>query len=255
MKYYLIIGYHLTEKNNNFPTIRISLDDKFIGEFECDNEKLSNVRTSVNYNRKTLYVGTNYEEEDDRIQNKFFLLPKVFKTFELNSCYWSNNHRLSIEIFNNNSNYTNGFMTKRSLVSFRPIYLIPESIYKSREKLSKLLKKCYTKKKIFEIGEEKENKKRWTWPGVQDQRVPEFFGGNCKINLQIKKKQNFYIITPHNLDDISLIGFPQISDVFHAWLNLYSGLNRDIKHTRVNRAEPGNVKRKDLVEIFENNKT
>ncbi len=39
MKYSLIIGYQLFEKNRDFPNIRVTLNDKFIEQFPCDNEE------------------------------------------------------------------------------------------------------------------------------------------------------------------------------------------------------------------------
>ena len=208
MKYTLIIGYHLIEKNKDYPTIRISLNNNFISEFDCDNEKTVVRDTNTQILGETLFYNTEYKQAISRWRKNTVTMPCKFKTFELDSTTWKHNNKLCIEIQNNKSNYTNGFMSKRSLVVLRPIYLIPTTWLEDKKKSAKLLKKCYLIER--RIGRFMD-KKRWPWPGIYDDGCPEFFGGETKIYLDIKKQKNFFIITSDNFQDSPMQGFPEIN--------------------------------------------
>ena len=249
MKYRLIIGYHLVEKNKEFPTIRISLDNNLIDEFDCDNEKTVNVGTKLDYNQQISYPGTQYIVDITRTRTKTVTVPCKFKTFTLDSDSWTDDHKLCVEILNNNSNYSNGFVTKRSLVAIRPIYLIPEILFNDKEKMVKFIKKSRPIRDKLSNGSPQ---KKWRWPGIYDEDFPEFFGGKAKINLAIKKKQNYFIILPDNSQNIEMTGFPLISEFFYSWMEAYSGVSCDVKHTRKSvRADDRYMIKEEYVDLVE----
>jgi len=60
----------------------------------------------------------------------FFNEDLIFKTIELDSSVIDNTniHNLKLEIINENNNYTNGFMTKSTLVGLYMAYLVPKHV-------------------------------------------------------------------------------------------------------------------------------
>jgi hypothetical protein len=249
MKYHLIIGYHLIEKNKDYPTIRISLNNNFISEFDCDNEKTVVRNVDHLLRGEKLFYNTEYKHTSNRWRKDTFTMPCKFKTFELDSTAWGDNNKLCIEIRNNKSNYTNGFISRRSLVVLRPIYLIPTTLLEDKEKSAKLIKKCYMIDSRITISTEK---KRWPWPGIHDDGCPEFFGGERKIYLDIKKKKNFFIITPDNFQDTPMQGFPAINwQFFSSWMKEYLGIPCNIKHTRKTIVTKDRNTVKEFIELVE----
>jgi len=221
MKYYLIVGYCLLEKNKEFPSIRISLNDRLIEEFTCDNEQITTIESCFEGQyicRDNLHP---LQSKLKRIWKNTYDVPAKVKVLELESFDWTDESNLCIEISKNHSNFTNGFVNKRSLVVLRPIYLIPASLHDNKEKLTKFLKK------IFKHGNSLLGHSKWPWPGAQDDRWVNPLGGNQKLNLRIKKKLNFYYLTQSA--DENQIGFPKIETYFfHAWSNHYFKNQRDL---------------------------
>ena len=253
MKYYLIIGYQLLQKHKTYPTIRLSINDNFISEFDCDNQKTTQVTTTHHETRGVFYpeVSDDAQFKSNITQEKTFTLPCKFKTFELDSESWHDNSKLRIDISNNNSDYANGFMGKKSLVGFRPIYLIPKMICDNEKKIIKLAKNaCNICSAYFYKNS---NSKRWTWPGLYDiDSYSEYFGGNTKLVLNIKKKQNFFILTPDGSQNLSMVGLPQISRFFFAWMNAYWGKSYQIKEARTTTIDGNSPHReKHSIDVLE----
>lgn len=254
MKYCLIIGYHLLEKNKSYPTIRLSIDNQFISEFECDNEKFVDVEHTIQIDSSISLIPTPYRKKSLKINKRSWTVPSKFKIFELDSSKWDNNHKLNIEILNNYSNYNNGFVSKRSLISFLPVYLIPTSLLKNKEIVTRLIKKIH---KVYENLKNPYNsftlpdRKKWCWPGPypgpNEDDTMNFFGGNTKIIFTIKKrKQNFFYLTENNDNTEKTIGFPLVDHLFFsAWLNHFTKVKRDIKIERNYGYQLGKYSKKD----------
>ena len=135
MKYLLGVGLLLAEKYKKNPTIRISLDDLFLDEFELDiNSKQPNFVSNFRY------WGGDLSEEKIRfhrshhhikgecvlpINPPYTKSPKSIFLYELDELSLIDKEKLLIDISNDDSNYTNGFMTKSTLVDPRHIFLIP----------------------------------------------------------------------------------------------------------------------------------
>ena len=100
MKYSLIIGYQLFEKNNTFPTIRVNLNDKFIDQFTCDN--MQSTELSL-YEEKFVEIAGEYGYgfKQIRLFKSQYKSPKKFTIIELNTSDWPDIGKLSVEVIDN----------------------------------------------------------------------------------------------------------------------------------------------------------
>jgi hypothetical protein len=117
MKY--VFGFNVGVKlYKKFPTIQIFTQDRLIDEFRLNDSHI--------FQEFSLY------DNDKRLANQPFksLLNSVSKKINL---YILNDECLQddikLVIKNQDSNYTNGFMTKSTLVRFSHIFLMPEEIF------------------------------------------------------------------------------------------------------------------------------
>lgn len=227
MKYLLIIGYQLFEEYKTFPKVRVRVNDNLLDEFTCDNRKNTNV-SSVEK------VITEVEGEGGfkhtTVQNfeHSFNCPAKYKVYELDDASWAKNKRssLTIEVFDNKSNYNNGFMNKRSLVCFNPIFLIRKDFLEDPEKLFKLIKYEAWAEAMFHC---KRAISRWKWPGMTSYEVRAHDirvsheelckgGETFAIKFDIIKKYNMRILCREG-DTVQ--GIFHVENFFRAWLNGY----------------------------------
>lgn len=227
MKYYLIIGYRLIEKNKNFPLVRVSVNDNFIDEFYCDNEKNSAIESW--HTSSKVNENESYQKKVEYCLN----VPAKQKILELDSAAWPEQCNLCIEILKNPSNYSNGFVSKRSLVIFSPIYLIAKSLYNDKGKFMKALHKLFRyRENFFEFTDfpKKYYKNKWAWPGVHDSPVQEMFGGDQKIYFKINKKLNFYYLTGSDSENLDEKGLPNTGLFFYAWANHHLKIQKELTY-------------------------
>lgn len=250
MKYSLIIGHQLFEKNNDkFPTVRVTLDGRFVDEFTCDNEESTQLQL---YEEKFVEIkgdhGYNFKQL--RLFKTEYRSPKKFTVIELDSSNWPSHSKLSIEVLDNASNYNNGFMTKRSMVLINPVFLIKTDLLHDKNKMQRIMQyeeMAYVHPTLLR----KRGKKivsRWRWPGrtaypvcmdtngifwrVLDACEYSSKGGNFKTNFNIVKKHKGYILQQteaaidHDDDQSTRMppinGIFRIDDFFRAWYQSYS---------------------------------
>ena len=161
MSYILCLGF-LVNVYKKFPKIRIFLNDIFVDEFFINGVKSSTDSTIFS---ESLLALTNkfklnpipnhfrYKETEDYLNSKVYL-----KFFELDENYINSleKHRLKIQVFNNDNNFTNGFLTKSTLYSMPIAYVIPKKILNDYRNFisynGSILKEIrYTHKSIKEI--------------------------------------------------------------------------------------------------------
>ena len=239
MKYYLIVGYHLTEKHKDYPTVRISVNNKLVTEFVCDNEELSETKfrrsgtTKIVASKDNAFYDTNTETRE-----QLWKIPKKCKIIELDSSEWGTGCDLVIQGLNNRSNYTNGFMTKESLISFLPVYLVPKPILDDPNLLDRIVTKTFgfTKFRVYTHDDRPTFKNvnilkgRYRWPGIFE-AFPQFFGGEFTKRLQIRKKLNFYFIHDPDDKERESIGFPLVKNFSYAFLSHLQKIRRDVEFT------------------------
>ena len=133
MSYVLCLGF-LVNVYKKFPKIRIFLNDTFIDEFFINGVKSS---TDVTIFSESLLAFKNksrlkpirdyffYKETEHYVNSKVYL-----KFFELDENYINSleKHKLKIQVFNDDNNFTNGFLTKSTLISIPVAYVIPKKI-------------------------------------------------------------------------------------------------------------------------------
>ena len=107
MQYVLGLGI-LCKKYKKNPIIRVFADDTFIDEFEIAHDDETKKFTDIS---KNLQLGKNHTA-------KHFHLSYIDER-HLNS-------KISIHVQNDDSNYTNGFMSKSTVISFNSTFLIPK---------------------------------------------------------------------------------------------------------------------------------
>jgi len=225
MNYYLIFGYQLCEKNKDFPTIRVNVNGQLVDEFVCDNEQSIEVseRTIENKCNGSKYL----KHRIDRIDHHKFLIPKKCRVIELDTSSWSTEGEISINVSNNKSNYNNGFMSKRSMVSLEPVFLISKDMYHDRNLLHRIFKKTFAFERQFWYHDWRKSD-RQTWPGFSayprwynEEAETEFNprGGDFEIKFNIVKKHKTFILVK---DGISPKGFFHVNQTFLAWYQHYT---------------------------------
>jgi hypothetical protein len=137
MQYVLGVGF-IVEKYKKNPNVRIFLDDLLIDEYEIDQHETARLLTSNSFCWRLLnwekdppsgYVAR-IKKEGDKFMHRKRLpgdppIPKHFKFFIINSSVLRGKSKISLEIDNNDSNYTNGFMSRSTIIDARNIFLIP----------------------------------------------------------------------------------------------------------------------------------
>lgn len=119
MKYILGIGL-FGELYKQYPTLQVFIGDTLVEEYNpdsIDGEKHYFTKKNPNwYGLKSLP-----DTEKKLIISSF---PKHYKLIFLNEDFLKTQSKLKIKIKNADSNYTNGFMTKSTLLNFSNIFLI-----------------------------------------------------------------------------------------------------------------------------------
>ena len=234
MKYYLIIGYQLLEKHKEFPTVNVSINDTLIDNFLCDNEESVSLESVANECHTML--GPTYKRTKNSTMTNTYSTPSKLQIYEIDSDTFNNHDDvLKIEVTKNYSDYTNGFLNKRSLAGFNPIFLIPKDLLHNQNSMHKLIKKFHYWPLLFQRRWQDRNYKsleRVVWPGYSaypdhllyngsylaegctDITVPVSGGGDFKILLNIKKRLGLHFLTHHNKIPK---GFFFCDDFFIAW--------------------------------------
>lgn len=141
MSYVLFLGFKAKIYKKN-PLVRVWLDDLFLHEFDLtrsitgsfDKHSFPNGWHSEFW-RETKRVGERVLSPETNLSlpwHKFVSIHWQMNSFavEINKKYidLKKQHKLKIEITNTDNNYTNGFMTKTTLVQFCYAYLVPRQI-------------------------------------------------------------------------------------------------------------------------------
>jgi hypothetical protein len=225
MKYYLFIGYQLIEKNVDYPTVQVFSDNTLIDEFICDNEFTTTIESI--YKERVDETGTHGNKTVDHTAKFTFTTPKNTKVYEIDSSIWNNDSVFKIKVSDNNSNHTNGFMNKRSMILISPIFLMPKSLYEDKDTMEKIfLQSGKLKGKIPGLKKISPSVSRVRWPGFCTYSESEgateyadnlkylFSGGDFERKFNIQQKHGIYFITQKGKH---ALGFFHIDDFTHAW--------------------------------------
>ena len=241
MKYSLIIGHQLFEKYNSYPTIQVWINDILLDQFVCDNEESTQLDL---YDERYIEINGKfgYGFKQLRLLKSQYLSPKKFTILELNSSTWSDHNVLSIQVKENFSNNTNGFITKRSVVSLNPVFLIRTDLLNDKKTMQRIMNFDLTAREdpylLNRRGQEREH--RWRWPGktaypfIMDTngivwRTDSGFeystkGGDFSVDFNIVKKHKNFILQQVNVvsESNKIIGIFRIDTFFRAWYQSYT---------------------------------
>ena len=113
----LLFDYHRYRRD---AVIRIYTDDYLVDEISLQNHI---GLKEVKYSDDRLFADNMY------LQNIIVLPEKLF-LFEIDERYLQK--KIRIEVTNDNSNYTNGFMTEHSTINFHSLFLLPRCMLEEK---------------------------------------------------------------------------------------------------------------------------
>ena len=173
MNYILCLGFKSILYKQP-PNLRISINNFFVDEFEISNNVNSDItdnnvwseeiRSWIKKTNSNLLSNTvSISDAIDNLKNvkNFYADNVFFKFYELSADTFNKDKEncLNIEIYSNDNNYTNGFITKSTMVSLSVAQILPkEVLYEYKNLLLKHDKKVNNLKKThMSINEIKEH--------------------------------------------------------------------------------------------------
>jgi hypothetical protein len=202
-----------------YPKLQLFADEKLIDEFQIDEQFHDNLQWIDNTRFQKYCV----QKSGGKFKTQLAVRNNQFRLYSIDDLDLEK--KITIKIYNSDSNYTNGFMTKSTLVYFGPIIFMPE--YFLQDDAKKYLELWQ------EYVTESTNPSRpdgtyrsWPWvnfgmvdgalrpfansltdPQTYDERYMQnyySFGGDCEIDLHIDKKTfEFKTIDHDDIDDVS----------------------------------------------------
>ena len=127
MKYLLGMGFY-GSVYKRIPTIQLFVGERLIDEFEPisidGHEKYDAV-----FNRDWWASHGSKANKNREYKDIITLLPKNFKLYTLDEQVLKTSSTIKLKIKNADTNYTNGFMTKSTLMNMSFIFLLPIKIF------------------------------------------------------------------------------------------------------------------------------
>lgn len=202
MKYQLILGI-IFEKYKDPAKIDIFLDDTLLDSFELDQDYPATDQMLSMIERRWIDVWKPAEVwQDARWRNRWLQKPRFFKVYEIDEEKVKGSVRLDVS--NSNSNYTNGFMSKSSIMKLGLIALFPKPLcLEQGRKLTEIICRFH---KVFDRilvkNKEFDFENHTTWPFVsgfhltkkdnkhkkQVKNALEWLGGSFTVTIPIKIK-------------------------------------------------------------------
>tara|TARA_B100000674_G_C37713698_1_gene856390 strand:- start:31 stop:768 length:738 start_codon:yes stop_codon:yes gene_type:complete len=208
MKYILAIGLSFKYfRGTTF--IKIFSDDNFIDELSLDQPIRAEHKNAI-YMPDRLDANSAITKDNFlKTQNQKFLLSEKMFYYEIDESILG--RQISFEFEDNNSNYTNGFMTKSNLVSFTSVLLLPKFKFSSKEKIKKfwgLMHRRFIRDYDHVKGGIRMTNMygkvpaHWYWPAStlvyddkdQSYNADHWFGGKQKIHVMTRKKFGVHYI-------------------------------------------------------------
>lgn len=203
MRYLLVVGFHC-EVYKREPRARIFVGDRLIDEFLIPHSPADDSIISLNqlFFKNLHPLQPWYPKEI--INGKYFLFPPL-KLYELEIERQQEQLKLLIDIENTDSNYTNGFITKSTLINLKIFYFFPldKKILLRLEKIRKnQLLKNYTAvykwtNNIFDImstGIKWHGKNKQVVADKEDQAISGHkLGGSGYFSCELTKKYGIFI--------------------------------------------------------------
>lgn len=227
MKYWLVTGFFCKVFRKE-PRIRLFFDEKLIDEYYLgpEEEKTNLVDPLKNLSHKLSPIPNKQLCEYIRKT-----LPSLrFYNVEISNKIEKTSVR--IEIDNDDSNYTNGFMTKSTLIKCKVLTIIPAD-----EKIYYWFYKKLQARTIRKYNWLRRNNRSYVLGLEQDMyflnkknkillHCDEYIGGSGQISCELKKK--YGLLTPLSTKVVRLYPYLQEAAVWRPiklWYNFLAGLN------------------------------
>ena len=179
MKY--VFGFNVGVKlYKKFPTIQVFTQDRLIDEVQLDDSHA--------------YTEFSLLDDDESLTNKPFKsqlnsVSKKINLYILNDECLQDNIKLVVK--NQDSNYTNGFMTKSTIIRFSHIFLMPEEIFLDVDAQSQI-NRLFENIGPSDIDTTKEHDKKFitSWP-VYDKHIGRDYGGDIAVTLPVVQDMKY----------------------------------------------------------------
>jgi hypothetical protein len=143
MKYLLGLGFFIKERYKKNPRVRLFIDQTFIDEFDIttnaknDHEWLSDSEHWIHKKQEEDWIWfnrrKNYGENESRLvkqKNQLTLhtdkdFPDGIRCYLLDQELLKRSNKIKCEVYNNDTNNTNGFMSRSTLLDLSQIFLLP----------------------------------------------------------------------------------------------------------------------------------
>ena len=131
MKYVLGLGLRINQKYKKNPTVRVFIDESLIDEYEIDSDETLSPPMII---ERLCYwffrIPKNNNIKTQPREIFFGQCPKHWKTYVIDDSIMKNSKKIRLVINNDDTNYTNGFMTNYTLLDLRHIFLLPCDFFK-----------------------------------------------------------------------------------------------------------------------------
>ena len=129
MKYVLGLGLRINQKYKKNPTVRVFIDESLIDEYEIDSDEILSPPIIIERLCYWFPIPKNNNIKQPR-EIFFGQCPKHWKTYVIDDSIMKNSKKIRLVINNDDTNYTNGFMTNYTLLDLRHIFLLPCDFFK-----------------------------------------------------------------------------------------------------------------------------
>jgi len=193
MKYMLLVGLYFKKYKNEF-RLKVYVDDHYLDEIVIEDETLGReIQCSKEeWRQKVPFLHPDKHVTGEtlrRFPNKIF-------------CYEIDSHvlteKITFEMNDRNSDYTNHFMTKSNMIMFDEIFLFPKDLLKhfNFQKFIKIWSRIYYYRGNYNT--------QLLWPGTEtlwDGVTPvdirsHWLGGVKKLHIPIIKKFGMCVLSP-----------------------------------------------------------
>jgi|ETNmetMinimDraft_29_1059903.scaffolds.fasta_scaffold07460_2 hypothetical protein len=230
MKYLLGIGFY-GSMYKRIPTIQLFVGNRLIDEFEPESID-GYEKYEVTYNKEWWASHGTKTNKNREYKDIITHLPKNFKLYTIEEQVLKEASKLEIKIKNADTNYSNGFMTKSTLINLSNIFLIPTNIFEHYLTRQKKDSEFYNKiKSILPlcVKEEWDNIPyayygttrfkgypfpfKYFWNGEHiENSLNHYFGGNGTLKLDLIHENNTVMFDYYKTDLLKMMHEGWISD-------------------------------------------
>jgi len=243
MRQLLILGFHCKIYRRS-PLVRVFADDVFLDEFELpETNYIDSSHTKFNENKLSTDQYLKYLSiQDHKLKTQFVTSTPFLKFINFHDI-GKKYLKIKIEIQNNDSNYSNGFLSNSTQIMLNQLWIVSENLIERLNTLEKDYKysvlnyksnpnnRIYNKTLLANIEKQRRNlfvksmtdttfnnskiniydkkNKKILISDINKTLKEHWFGGDRFFEINLKKKFNLWIEEPNTLG-IWRVGYPKI---------------------------------------------